>query len=378
MMAPRAIRRAACALAGALLCVPPAEAVAVSYLYNLSDFSGTVPYDDVKLYADRRNDEVYAATGNSIRVFNASGMEAYRFDVDPRPGTVFDLAVEESGDLLLLTLSFDPARPGAGWFIARCDYRGDPVGRVTIANLPEELAAFRPNVLIDRGERLVLASLAQFQAVEIDRSGRFHRAFDLAKILGMKESERSKNDIAGFSMDARGNMLVSVPTMFKVFVIVPGGGTRSFGRAGSSPGAFGNIAGVVADERGNVIVADKARGVVMIFDDRLEFVTEFGSGDDGRPALTRPTDLALGPSGKLYVTQARERGVAVFKLDAEGETKGARQEREAGGTPHAKQRGVEERGGEKFSDRGARFRPSRVLMLRFGGYETVGSPPEGP
>jgi len=258
-------------------------------------------------------------------------MEAYRFDADPRSGTVFDLAVDASGDLLLLTLSFDPARMDAGWFIARCDYRGEPVGRVTIADWPAELAAFRPNVLIDRGERLVLASLAQFQVVEIDRSGRFHRAFDLARILGLKEGERSKNDIAGFSMDARGNMLFSVPTMFKVFEIVPGGGTRSFGRAGSSPGAFGNIAGVVADDRGNVIVADKARGVVMIFDDRLEFVTEFGSGDDGRPALTRPTDLALGASGRLYVTQARERGVAVFKLDEE-EDKGAGR-REAGGTP---------------------------------------------
>jgi hypothetical protein len=333
----RAIRAAAIVLLGALLFPHRAGAIAVSYLYNLSNFSGPVPYDDVKLYADRRNDELYAAVGNSIRVFNASGMEIYRFDVDPRPGTVFDIAVDESGDLFLLTLSFDPAGQGPGWFITRCDYRGQPVGRITVAGLPKELASFRPNVMIDRGGRFLLASLAQYQAVEIDRSGQFQKGYDLAKILGMKETDRSKNDIAAFSIDPRGNMLVTVPTMFKVFVISPRGGTRAFGRPGSSPGSFGNVAGVVADDRGDVIVADKGRGVVMIFDDQLEFVSEFGSGDDGRPSLTRPTDLVLGASGKLYVTQARERGVAVFKLEAGGEEKGAGQGRHAGGTPVAPQ-----------------------------------------
>ncbi len=321
----RAIRAPIIVLLGALLSPHRAGAVAVSYLYNLSNFSGAVPYNDVKLYVDRRNDEIYAAVGNAIRVFNASGMEIYRFDVDPRPGTVFDLAVEESGDLLLLTLAFDPAEPGHGWFITRCDYRGQPVGRITVAGFPKEFASFRPNVMIDRGERLLLASLAQFQAVEIDRSGQFQKGYDLAKLVGIKETERSRNDIAAFSMDPRGNMLLTVPTMFKVFVVSPAGRATDFGGPGSSPGLFGNVAGVVADDRGDVIVADKARGVVMIFNDRFEFVSEFGSGDDGRPALTRPTDLVMGRSGRLYVTQARERGVAVFKLD-DGEGEGQRQE----------------------------------------------------
>lgn len=88
---------------------------------------------------------------------------------------------------------------------------------------------------------------------------------------------------------------------------------RDVGHAGSAPGGFGVVAGIVGDENGNVIVADKGRGVVMVFDANLEFVTEFGSGGDGRGSLVRPTDLTLGPAGKIYVTQARDRGVAVLK-----------------------------------------------------------------
>ena len=61
-------------------------------------------------------------------------------------------------------------------------------------------------------------------------------------------------------------------------------------------------------------MADKNRGVVLVFDPNLDFLTEFGSGDEGPSHLVRPTDLAMGSSGKLYVTQARDRGVAVFRL----------------------------------------------------------------
>jgi hypothetical protein len=219
--------------------------------------------------------------------------------------------------------------------------------------------------MIDRGGRLLLASLAQFQAVEIDRSGRFQKVYDLTKLLGMKETERSKNDIAAFSIDRSGNMLVTIPTMFKVFVISPGGDTRAFGRPGSSPGSFGNVAGVVADDQGDVIVADKGRGVVMIFDDKLEFVTEFGSGDDGRFGLTRPTDLVLGASGKLYVTQARERGVAVFKVDPGGEEKEPGRGRQAGRDSPALQRpAAPPQRAEKISQGGC---PDDGVGVQFGG-----------
>lgn len=41
------------------------------------------------------------------------------------------------------------------------------------------------------------------------------------------------------------------------------------------------------------LVTDRTRQ----FDANLEFVTEFGSGGDGRGGLVRPTDLTLGPAG---------------------------------------------------------------------------------
>ena len=302
-------------LLGILLFPGPADAAfTVTYLYSLSDFTGTVPYGDVVLSVDRERDEVYAMLGNTIRVFNASGMEIFRFEHDPRLGTVFDLAVDEPGDILLLTLALGADRPGPGWSLVRCDYRGEEIGRIPVTGLPPEFAAIRPNVLLVRNGHVILASKAQFQVVEIDRAGAFLKGYDLARMIALKEKDRARDDIADITLDLRGNILFTVPTLFRVFAISPDGEVKAFGRVGSNPGAFGVVAGVVADDDGNILVADKGRGVVIVFDEQFRLVTEFGAGEEGPAGLVRPAELALGSSGKLYVTQARERGVAVFRI----------------------------------------------------------------
>jgi hypothetical protein len=50
----------------------------------------------------------------------------------------------------------------------------------------------------------------------------------------------------------------------------------------------------------------------MVFDSSFALVTEFAGSN--RWALARPTVLALGNAGRLYVTQSQKRGVAVLGL----------------------------------------------------------------
>jgi hypothetical protein len=68
---------------------------------------------------------------------------------------------------------------------------------------------------------------------------------------------------------------------------------------------------VSTDDQGNLFVLDRLRSVVMVFDPDLTFQLEFGYRGEGPSNLIAPYDLAVG-NGKVFVSQARDRGVKVF------------------------------------------------------------------
>jgi len=154
--------------------------------------------------------------------------------------------------------------------------------------------------------------------VVTDRKGAFRKGYNLADIIEIPEKDRPDTEIFGFSLDRAGNMLFTVPVLPKAFVVTPDGKVAgSFGKAGSAPGLFGIVSGIVADDQGNYLVVERLRSVVMIFDKEFRFLKEFGYRGDKPGNLIRPSELALGNSGKLYVTQLRNRGVSVFSITSD-------------------------------------------------------------
>lgn len=296
-------------LAGSVL--PASAGVTVSYLHQLSDFSGTVRCNDVRLHVDPRHDEVFIVDTGRIRVFDGSGMEIYSFEPDGSLGGVYDIATDEDGDIL--TLGYGAAGGGAARpFVARLDYRGEPKGRIEISGLPEELRGFVPNAMLYRNGALILASRQSLMVVEFDREGRFQRSVDLARLLDLDEAARADAEIGGIAVDDSGNLLFTVPTLFRAFVLSPKGTLRSFGKVGSAPGNFGVVGGIASDRFGNLYVADRLRSVVVVFDKDFRFLAEFGGYGDRPESLVRPGSLQFDSKDRLYVTQMRGRGVAVF------------------------------------------------------------------
>lgn len=322
---------AVCLILG--ICLPAdAVALSVSRLYDLSDFSGTIPYDNVIVHVDRSRDEVYTTTGRTVLVFNAAGMEVFRFGDDWDLGMIYGLAVEPDGDVLMLAHQLLSDREQR-WDIIRCDYRGVPIGRLEV-ELPEELAGFSPDRMLYGDGRIHLVSTNELRAVVLDASGRFLRSWDLADMLGAEDP--GNQHIFGVGLDHAGRLLLTIPVLFKAFIVSPDGTVQQFGTAGSAPGLFGIVTGIAADDHGNVFVADRLRNVVMIFDPSLRFVLEFGL-EPGNLALIRPTELTVGNGGRLYVTQARKKGVAVFGLRTAGAALAAESEppQAKGGDPEA-------------------------------------------
>src|SRR5512143_1518157 len=89
-----------------------------AYLFNLSDFDGTIPYSGARTFTDDPRSETYVVVTGGVDIYNGSGMQVYHFDYDRELGGVFDAAVDETGDILLLTY-----RDGV-FRIVHCNYRG--------------------------------------------------------------------------------------------------------------------------------------------------------------------------------------------------------------------------------------------------------------
>lgn len=295
----------------------PAQAsaeVKSTFLYSLANFHGKLPYNEVRVRVDRARDEAYVVERGIVRVFNDSGMEFFSFGDNPELESIYDLAVDEKGDVSLLSFNFShPEDPK--YFLIHCNYRGDVKEKLTVAGLPVEFSGFFPNYMFYRDGKFLFLSSSKMQVVVTDRRGTFQRGYDLANILEIPEKDRPNIEIFGFNLDSEGNMLFTIPVLFKAYVVSPDGKVAgSFGKAGSAPGMFGVVCGIAKDDQGNYLVVERLRSVVMVFDKEFRFLHEFGYRG-GKPGnLIRPNEVAMGNGGKLYVTQVRNQGVSVFSV----------------------------------------------------------------
>ena len=285
-----------------------------AYLYSLSNFYGKIPYNDVRIRVDRARDEVYAVDRGIVRVFNEVGMEMFWFGDDPELTGIYDLALDEKGDIFLLSYDFsDLGNPKYG--VIRCNYRGEARERFAVSELSREFSRFFPNYMFYRNDNFIFLGTNGMSGVVTDRNGVFLKGYNLADILEIPEKNRPDTEISGFSLDRAGNILFTVPVLFKAYVVSPDGKlVGSFGKSGSAPGLFGIVGGIVADDQGNYLVVERLRSVVMIFDKDFRFLKEFGYRGDKPGNLIQPSELAMGNSGKLYVTQVRNRGISVFQV----------------------------------------------------------------
>jgi len=290
---------------------PAAAGVSFTHVYDLADFTGTIRFGYVRVAMDQNQNETYVVEGNVVRVFNDAGMEVHRFSQDPQFGSLFSVTVDDAGDIY--TLSYETGVDNPRWIVNRCNYRGEPRETLEVRGMPDSVAQFNPNQIFLREGRILLVNRFGMRAVEIDRTGAFVKDWDFGRLAEVDDNARPDTEISGFTVDQTGNMLFTVPVMFRAFVVSPDGAVRTFGKAASAPGGFGIVSGIAVGPRGEVVVADKLRARVMVFDQDLKFVGEFG----GTPAdpLVRPADVSVDGAGRVYVSQGRGKGVSVYTVE---------------------------------------------------------------
>lgn len=289
--------------------------IAAHFLYPLADVTGPIRYEGGRVFADAARNEIYVLCSNVLTVFNSVGIEIDRFNNDMKLGLIADVAVDEQGNIL--TLSYKSGVDSKSYEIIRSTYRAEPMERFEIKNLPPGFADFLPTRMLYREGRFYFADTRTLKIIVADATGHVLKNYDLAPKLEIKKKDEGAVEMDGFSLDKNGNILFTIPVFFSVYRLSPDGTMSSFGEAGSGPGKFGIVSGIIADNRGNYVVSDKLRCVVSVFDNNLNFVTEFGYRGKNPQNLVIPSDLAMDGNNNLYVVQAGMRGVSVFRMSYE-------------------------------------------------------------
>jgi hypothetical protein len=289
--------------------VPATAGVNAKYLYRLSNFSGTVPYDSARSFVDEQTNEIFVVTAGYVSIFNESGMEIFTFGEDLELGAYRDAAVESDGRILLLSYEGDNFR------LTRMNFRGEPQSMIEISNLPGEFGGFSPTRILSRNGNLYLVDLYGKKIAVTDSNGVFREGYDIAPFLVEPDNKSGdEKTIRSFTVDKEGNLFFTVPELFRVFRLSPDREIASFGEPGNLPGKFNIVSGVAVDDWGYIYVTDTLRCVVAVFDRDFNFLTQFSQRGVGPGNLIAPKELSVDKKGRVYVSQARRRGISVFKV----------------------------------------------------------------
>jgi hypothetical protein len=291
-----------------------AQPVKGTFLYNLSNFTGAISFSWPRVFIDQERNEVYVVYQNFIRVFNETGMEIYNFGDELDLGTIVDLTLDRDGNILLLSYKWSQTTDRAGYEITRCNYRGEPVSKIVVKNLPAPYSKFLPNRMIYRQGNLYLASLMTMVVVVTDSDGVFKEVYDILPMLELEEKEKQDAMMDAFSIDKDGNFLFTIPPLFRAYKITPDRKVSFFGKSGSTPGRFNIVAGIASDSKGNIFVVDKLKCAVMVYDKDFNFLNQFSSRGWRPGFLIAPEDIVVDNQDKVYVTQAGNKGISVFKV----------------------------------------------------------------
>ncbi len=290
----------------------PAVAVTVdaSFMYTLSDFTGPIINGGGTLFVDKQRNEAYVQYQNIVTVFNNAGLEVYRFGDNKNLGQIRDLAVEQDGSILLLSYN----DIGDKFEVIRCNFQGDPKTKIALTGLPPGFKAFQPNRLAYREGQIYLVDSDRLLVVVIDGKGNVKGSLDLFTLLELEEKQKNNVLIDGFSVDTDGSVLFTLPVLFSAYRVTLEGKVASFGQPGSLPGKFGVVSGIIADNRGNYLVADKLKCVIAVYDKDFNFLKEFGHRGREEGGLIVPLQLAIDGNDRVYIVQSGNRGVSVFRM----------------------------------------------------------------
>jgi DNA-binding beta-propeller fold protein YncE len=89
---------------------------------------------------------------------------------------------------------------------------------------------------------------------------------------------------------------------------------------GTDPESMWGPRGIVIDKNGHLLVTDTGNKRVLIFDQNLNYLSQFGSAGFDAGQFDEPVGIAVSQDGKIVVADTWNRRVQIFEADESGQT----------------------------------------------------------
>jgi DNA-binding beta-propeller fold protein YncE len=261
--------------------------------------------------ADLHTGEVFVSDAfrNRIVIFGPEGDYRYQITGGRLFTTPRDVAVDPEGYILVVATNRE--RRVA---ILELDFDGLFLRELPLTNLPEGAAEPFPVsvALSPAGDRLYVLDLENRAVWIADRDGAVQGRIDPTE--GMDEKER--RELVLTKVDVYGDrVLVAMPKRGQIWTYdLDGGPRRRIGLYGTAVCQLAFPVAAAVTGEGEVLVVDQQRTLIVRWEPVGNRCLAEYYGIGGAPGfLYHPLDVALGPEGRLYVTQGFEGRVQVYE-----------------------------------------------------------------
>ncbi len=167
---------------------------------------------------------------------------------------------------------------------------------------------------IDDADRLFVTDSGLSRVFVFDANHKFHATFGSDRMQRPSGvAVDNKNRLLYVTDVLKNNVVVYDLDSFK-YVRTIGGPPQKMGD--DSPGTFARPTNVAVGPNGDVYISDTLNGRIQIFDADGTFISAFGKPGDGPADFARPKGIALDSDGHIWVADADQNRVKVF--DREG------------------------------------------------------------
>ena len=251
------------------------------------------------LHFDRVHDELWVAdTGNNlIAIFGSDAFPLHSFP----PGTrePIRMAVDPAGRLLVIH--------GDRTGILLFNYRGEPLGALTLPGLPEKPSLGA--LAFDGAGNLYVGDNNTGQVLVYDPGFKLRRRFG-----GRGADEGEFQSIGAIAVDGSGAVYVLDHQVLAVQVFDSRGNfLRGWGRHDMGAENVSLPSGVALDSRGHVIVVDSLRHEIKFFDTEGKFLARFGGYGNGLGQVAFPADVAVDGRDRVYVIERGNARIQIFE-----------------------------------------------------------------